>query len=109
MSDTTTLRCPHCAQEIGGQAVSRLMDNSRMSFSITPQEGELLTARNVGSAIEQMDRLLTAIGKDMGVKTVVGVECVSFEKGAITINLLLARHELGLKKRPRPSPNEAAS
>lgn len=64
-----------------------------MSFAVHPQDGELLSAKTVGGTLAQLDKLLTAIGKDLGVKTTVLVNGVSFDKGSVTVDLLVARHE----------------
>lgn len=90
------IKCPHCDKAIGIALTTKLMNESRMSFEISPAEGELLTAYNVGRALAEMDRLLVAIGKDMGAKTVVGLENVSFTDGKVRFHLLLARQGKGV-------------
>lgn len=93
------IKCPKCGEQMGLSMVSKLLDTSRMSFSISPHEGELLSARNVGGALEQMEHLLVSIGKDMGVRTSVLLEGMSSENGSVTFNLILGRHAAGVKKR----------
>jgi hypothetical protein len=93
------VKCPHCGGELGFAVMSKLMDESRMSFSLHPHPGELLNARSVGGAIEAMDKLLTAIGKDLDAKVAVLIEGLSYNNGSIQIDLLVARHDPGVKQR----------
>lgn len=95
--------CPKCGEKLSAEVMSKAMDSSRMSFTIAPHPGELLSAKNVGGAIANMDELLAEIGKSMGVHTTVNIESISSENGAIKVNMLLARHEGGLKKRKKKS------
>lgn len=91
MADPADIKCPKCGEPLGLKLTARLMNESRMSFVLKPHPGELLSARNVGGIIEQMEKLLVAIGKEMGAKTAVLVEGITSEEGAITVNLLLTR------------------
>ena len=94
------MRCGKCGEPVAAEAVSKLMNESRMSFSIAPHPGELMNAENVGGSLTQMGKLLRSIGRDMGAQTNVLVENVSTDDdGKITFKLLLARHEPGVKKR----------
>lgn len=90
------VKCPHCEKAIGIGLTTKLMNESRMSFQISPAPGELLTAYNVGMALANMDKLLVAIGKDMDAKTVVGLEGVSCVDGTVKFDLLLARQGGGV-------------
>lgn len=94
------LKCPHCQKEIGIELTTRLMSNSRMSFTIHPHEGELLSARTVGDSISNMEKLLNAVGKELGAKTAVMIEGLQWTNGSVKIDFLLTRHEAGVKKRP---------
>lgn len=92
--------CPHCGKDIGLEMVARLKSQSRMSFTFHPHPGELMSARTIGGSLENLEKLLVAVGRELGVKTQVLVEGVSSIDGSITIDLLLARHEPGIAKRP---------
>ena len=96
--------CPKCGEKLSFAVTSQLMNESRMSFEISPNPGELLSARNVGGCIENLDKLLTSIGKDMGAKTTVLIENVSSTEGKIKVDLLLARHKPGVKDRKAAPP-----
>lgn len=98
------IKCPKCGEPLGLNLTAKLMNESRMAFVVKPADGELLTARNIGGAIEQMDRLLVAIGKDMGAKTAVLVESVTSEQGAVTVNLLLTRSGKEIVHRAKALP-----
>lgn len=100
MALTDGICCPHCGEKLNVEISSKLMESSRMSFAIRPNKGELLSARNVGGAIEQMDKLLAAIGREMGVKTAVLVEGMNFNEGAVTVELLVTRRDPKVHKRP---------
>jgi hypothetical protein len=107
MATPDNICCPHCGEALGFQITSRLMDSSRLSFAIHPNKGELLSARNVGGAIEQMEKLLVACGKDLGVKTAVLVEGINFNEGSVTVDLLVTRHDTKVRKRAETSPGAA--
>lgn len=96
--------CPKCGEHLSFEVTSELMDRSRMTFKISPNKGELLSARNVGGAIEQMDKLLVSIGKDMGAKTAVLIEGITTTEGSVEVNLLVTRHDPVVKKRASTRP-----
>jgi hypothetical protein len=102
MTIPDNVKCPHCGEPLGFQMTTKLMSDSRMSFVIHPNEGELLSARTVGDSISSMEKLLVAVGKDLGVKTNVLVEGLQWTDGAVKVDMLVARHEPGLKKRTPP-------
>lgn len=93
------VKCPSCGEPIGFKLTTKLMSDSRMSFVIHPNKGELLSARTVGDSISNMEKLLIAVGKDLGVKTQVLIEGLEWTDGSVKIDMIVARHEPGLKKR----------
>jgi hypothetical protein len=104
------IKCPHCGGELYFGIKSKLMDSSRMSFTMHPHEGELLSAKTIGGAIAAIDELLVAVGDELGVKTLVGVEGITYTNGSVKVDLLLARHQNGVEKRgPPPAPASPTS
>ena len=93
---TPAISCPHCNEPLGLNIVNRLTAQSRVKFAISPKDGQLLSAKTVGGTLEQMEKLLVSMGKDMGVRTSVSVESVECDKGAVTFNLLIGRLEKGV-------------
>ena len=83
-----TLCCPHCAQEFHVEAEARLPPETKLRFSITPRPGEMVSASTVGGTMTEMQKLLAAVGRSMGAKTVTLVEGLSTgEDGALHIDL----------------------
>ena len=99
LSRDSGVKCPNCGTAIGLDLVSKAMENSRVSFSLQPHPGELLSAAAVGKALAAMEGLFVAVGKELGVKTTVNVEGIEFADGGVKFNLLLARHEGSVGKR----------
>lgn len=88
--------CPHCHKPLGIEAVSRLMGESRFSFTMQPQPGEFLSAETVGGCIENLGKLMDASGEALGVKSRTVVEGMSYaEDGKITVNFLITRLAYG--------------
>jgi hypothetical protein len=104
--DTATAKCPKCGEPLSFQMTTQLMSDSRMSFVIHPNKGELLSARTVGDSISSMEKLLVAVGKDLGVKTNVMVEGLEWTDGSVKIDMIIARHEPGIKKRSSRLPSD---
>jgi hypothetical protein len=98
--------CPKCGENLSFEFTSKLMDSSRMSFSLSPHKGEYLSAKNVGKSIDAMAEILIAVGKELGVKTNVVISGLSFNEGEIKIDLLLTRHESGITKRAKNALHE---
>jgi hypothetical protein len=67
-----------------------------MTFEVSPAPGELLNAATVGGSIEGIAKLLCAVGDEMGVKTQVLVENITFASGGMKVHLVVARHESGI-------------
>ena len=88
-----TLACPTCGAALGLETVTKLMNESRVSFVITPHPGEFLQAKTVGGTIAEFAKILTAEDADLGVTTTVVVESVSSSDGEVTVRFLLCRHK----------------
>lgn len=99
-------KCPNCGHSLSYEVMTKIMDDSRVSFSLHPHEGELLSAKTVGGALENIEGLFVSVGKELGAKTSCLVEDIQFDRGSVTIKLLLARHDPGIKKRKRAQPPE---
>lgn len=91
--------CPQCGAKLGFEFVSQFADKSRVSFTITPNPGELLSTKSVGGSIEALGGLFGAVGKELGVKTATLIERITTaEDGTIKVDLVLARHQPGTAK-----------
>lgn len=97
--ETPAAKCPHCGEPLSFQVTTQLMSDSRMSFVLHPNKGELLSARTVGDSITNMEKLLVAVGKDLGVKTTVLVEGLQWTDGSVKVDMIVARHVPGIKQR----------
>ena len=96
---TDAPKCPHCGEELGLEVVSRALEDSRMSFSLTPKEGSLMMADTIGGTLVSMAKMLQAVGKELGVKTKVLVEKVTGEAdGTVKFDLLISRFDKAKKQ-----------
>ena len=91
--------CPKCGEKLSFELTSQLMDSSRVSFSLEPHKGELLSAATVGKALAALDGLYGAVAKEIGAKVTTNIENITFSEGGVKFDLLLTRHEPGIKKR----------
>lgn len=103
------LKCPHCNGDLGLEVTAKLKAESQMVFRFSPHPGELMTAKNVGGAIEDFGNLLKACGRDAGVPTEVLVERIeTSETGEISVHVLIARgHEHAQSTRNKRSRRAA--
>lgn len=99
--DTMEAKCPKCGEPLSFQMTTKLMSDSRMSFVIHPNKGELLSARTVGDSISNMEKILVSVGKELGVKTNVMVEGLEWTDGSVKIDMIVARHMPGITKREK--------
>lgn len=84
--------CPHCSNTFNFSGVVDPLKNSRMSFSLTPAEGSLMTADHIGGILTAMHKLIVAVSRDMGVKATTLVEKVSTgDDGAIQVDFAIVR------------------
>lgn len=83
--------CPHCGKMIGVEAVTKIMAESRMSFTMNPEPGSFMSTKAVGGSIEQIGKMLDACGRELGVKSKTMVEHITCADGAITVHLLITR------------------
>lgn len=105
MSDEATkqeLECPHCKGKVPFALVSRFANQSRIAFRLVPAPGELLQADTVGSTVVNLQKVLEASGRHVGVPTVVLVEGVDVDgEGGITFKLLVSRYEAATERKAR--------
>lgn len=101
--------CPHCSKPLGLELVSNFSGLSRMSFVLSPQPGEFMTARTVGGALENLDKLHAAIAKEMGHKVTTTVHNVTCESGKITFELAIARYVGAGRKRKSAAQQRTSS
>ena len=101
------LECPHCSTKIPFGLVAKFADKSRFAFKMTPAPGELMQAATIGGALTNMQKLLEATGKHVGIPTIVLVEKIEDDgAGGFTITMLSMRGEEAVrqKKRRRGKP-----
>jgi hypothetical protein len=104
MATKPDISCPHCGEKLAFEVAAQAMENSKMSFTITPHEGELLGAKTVGGSIENVAALLVSVGKSMDANVQVLVNGLHYNAGAVTVDLLVARSEKGVGKRKKATP-----
>ena len=86
------VNCPHCDKPIGIDAVSELLGQSRFSFTIKPEPGNMLSAKAVGGCIENLGELMDASAEAFGAKSLTVVEGMDYaEDGTITVKFLITR------------------
>ncbi|MBP2301548.1 hypothetical protein [Azospirillum picis] len=91
--------CPKCHEELDGELIAQMTEKSIVGFRVVPNEGELLTAETVGGAIANMQKLLSAVSKEVGISTTVLVKSVATdEAGAVDVQLLVMRLAKGVRK-----------
>jgi len=87
------LTCPHCGNALGLEVTTKLMAESRVTLRLEPHPGERLDAKTVGGSIENISELLSAVGDEMGVKTMVIVDGIESHEGNIAVHLIVARNK----------------
>lgn len=92
-------KCPHCGGTLGFEVATKLMSESRVSFSLHPHEGEHLSASTVGLSIDNISSLLKAVGDDLGIKTDVLVSGMQYLDGGVTVDLIVARSGANVEQR----------
>lgn len=101
MASRPDIACPHCGEKLAFEVAAKAMDSSKMSFTITPHDGELLSAKTVGGSIENVSKLLVSVGKAMDANVHVLVNGLHYNAGSVTIDLLVARNDKGVGKRDK--------
>lgn len=104
MTEQKPILCQNCGEPLHFEAVSEIMNRSKMSMVIEPHEGELLSAETVGGTLTQMSKLLKAMGKDLGHSVNVCVSGLNFDAGKIRFDVVVARQDGKIK--PRVKLNE---
>lgn len=84
--------CPKCNEPLSLQMVAKASAESRVAFAITPAKGEKMDIASVVGSVGAMGKLLTSIGKDMGMKVTVLIDSIETSpEGKLQFNLLIAR------------------
>ncbi|MGE0853312.1 MAG: hypothetical protein AB7O44_27495 [Hyphomicrobiaceae bacterium] len=84
------IACPKCGEPIAARIWARAMDQHRMVISLAPKPGDHLAAHTVGGSLSDIDRLLKAAGREIGVKTLTLLERVeTTEAGELRFHLLI--------------------
>ena len=106
MTEEAPTLCPHCGGALGLSLVAKLKSESRMSYTVHPKDGELITAETLGGTINQVSKMLKAIGRELGVKTVVMIEGISTTpEGGLKTDLLICRQPKDGKVLTSPDPS----
>lgn len=85
------VKCPDCGSLLPLEVVSKLTDQSSVTFKIKPHPGQFLSAATAFASIIQVDKALKALGREHGLKTTVTIRSISTSvDGEITIVLLAA-------------------
>jgi hypothetical protein len=86
--------CPHCKAELSQEFVTHMLDESKFSFTITPNPGSLMMADMVGGVLTNLDKLMAVSGKSVGIETKTLIERIDTdENGAIIIRFIATRAE----------------
>ena len=86
------LACPHCAKEIVLSPTIYVSKDSRFTLAIEPQPGARMAAHTVGGMITTLDKLIEALGKDVGYPAKAMIESINTDaNGRIEVNILVAR------------------
>lgn len=80
------MKCPNCQTDL--KISDKFADEQVLHFSIK-YEGDMLSARTVHGTLAQVEKLLIATGKDIGVKTRVYVHSIKQEPHELTFALLV--------------------
>jgi len=64
-------------------------EKQTVSFRIVPGENALLSANTVAGSLGEMEKLLRAVGRQHGVKTITSVSGIEYDNGAVTFHLLV--------------------
>jgi len=92
MSDASPV-CPHCHEPLTFETVVEIKNQSRIKFSISPNPGELMTAKTIGGSLTNLESLLKEIGRGLKAPTEIMVEKIDTdEAGTIVFHLLIARY-----------------
>lgn len=93
------ITCPKCAEPISINLVAKAKAQSKMSFRLSPGQGELLDIQTFAQSAGAFGKLLVGIGRDIGVNTVVLVErLVTEDDGSLRVDVLIARSDTKTKK-----------
>jgi hypothetical protein len=97
------LVCKGCGADLPKlELVARATKESTVRWKISPHPGELIDAGTVGGSLEAMARLLTAVGRDAKVPTVVLVKSVSSgDDGSIEFDLVVMRWDAARDRKRR--------
>lgn len=84
--------------------MAKIPNETRLSFRITPKEGERVQARTLGGVIEHFGKLLEAVGKDMDARVIALIDSIeTLPDGALQTNYLIVRAP-DVKPRRRKAP-----
>jgi NMD protein affecting ribosome stability and mRNA decay len=83
---TEEIKCPSCKSALNGELVALIKERQQVRLTIAPDEGVLLTAKEVGKAIISFAEIFKSIEE----KTIVHIEKIETdESGKIDILFLV--------------------
>lgn len=84
------MKCPNCDASLG--TVANFADDSRIAIAITPAAGEMFDLKTIGGTLTNFAKLLEAVGKEVGQKTIVLLERVEANSdGGLTFHAIVCR------------------
>jgi hypothetical protein len=96
------MHCPQCNAAVPFELVARFANQSRIAIKLTPAPGEYMQASTIGGSLTQMQKLLEASGRHLGIPTVVCVESIKDDgNGTFEFGLLVMRYEDAKKRKKR--------
>lgn len=102
-------KCPSCGHVSAFNLMSVMPQKQRMSFVIKPGENGMLGAETVGGTLDQMGKLIRALGREHGQRMSVMVSGVSYDNGAIQFDLLVAEAKGSAEKKRKKGAHRTGS
>lgn len=84
--------CPHCGEMLSVEFMAEVPKETRLSFRITPKQGEKINAQTLGGVIESFGKLLESVGKHMDARVVALIDSIeTLPDGTLQTNYLIVR------------------
>jgi hypothetical protein len=99
--------CPKCGEAFSPEFVFDATKDSRMSFKLHPGEGGHMMADTVGGAVQNLAKLIAAVGRQNGHRSVLLVERIGTDAdGALCFDFICARATAPKRKRRAAADKE---
>lgn len=87
-----TVTCSKCGHEMAVHITAVVPDEQRMVFSISRDQGrQEMSAKTCAAFIANIEKMLTAVAKDIGAKVHVFVESIDWKPEEVRFHFLVAR------------------